>query len=69
MIPSLLDVNRYLDKKGYVLTADKNKNGMYQCDIYKDGQFVKTAKNEYKTWDEAQRETSKDMFNYFITKQ
>lgn len=68
-LASLIEVNRYLEEKGYELTADKNKNGMYRCDIYKDGQFVREAKNEYLTWEEAQEQTAIDMFNWFIKQQ
>lgn len=65
-LASLIEVYRYLEDKGYTLIVLENENGMYQCDIYKDLQFVRKAKNEYKTWEEAQEKTSIDMFNWFV---
>lgn len=63
---SILDINRYLEDKGYDIHPVKQSDGMYKCDIYKDDQYVRAAKNSYKTWQEAMRQTSIDMFNYFI---
>lgn len=68
-LASLLDVYRFLNEKGYELTADKNNNNLYQCDIYKEGQFIKTAKKSYLTWNEAQEKTSTDIFNFLINKE
>lgn len=65
-LASLIDVYRYLNNKGYEITASLNEKNLYECYIYKDGQFVRKAKESYKTWFEAQEKTSIKMFNFFI---
>lgn len=62
-------INRYLSDKGYEITSDKNNNGMYQCDIYLKGQYIRTSKLEFNTWEDAQFYTAKEMFNWFISKE
>jgi len=62
-LASPFEMGNYLEDRGYDVFPFKTNEGTYRVSVFQHSQFVRHGKFEYPTWQEAQRETTKLIYN------
>ncbi len=62
-LASNIEINRYLESKGYDIFPFKIDKGMFKISLWRHDEFVDFGRFEYTTWQEAQEKTSRDIYN------
>ncbi|MGV6830337.1 MAG: hypothetical protein ACWA5P_02085 [bacterium] len=68
LLPPYIQIVRNIEERGYDIIPDQLSNKKFIAILWLNEKFVKRGKKQYKTWQEAQRQTYIDLFKFFKSK-
>ena len=59
---SLIELNRYMESKGFNITIEKKQDGKYSAHLWSNDEYVKESQLTYKDQHEARKQTSINIY-------